>query len=129
LWRIASLWSPAVYAQQPTQAHEEREDRRQEDVVHNMHFADDVLKNKFLEIYVPYQTRLFKIEHAYRDLVRDYLNAQTNGRIIPGPEARKLLDRGTRLQHERLQNLSSYVNQLWEKLPGGVALQAWILEN
>ena len=40
------------------------------------------------------QARLFKIEHGYRDLIKDYLNAQANGQIIPGPQARKLFDRG-----------------------------------
>ncbi len=123
---IAPMWARA---QQPSPMHEEREDRRQEDVVHNMHFADDVPKNKFLEIYVPYQERLFKIEHAYPDLIRNYLDAQKEGRVMPGPQARELLNRGLRLQHERVQNLQGYINQLMEKLPGGVALQGWILEN
>lgn len=127
---IAPLWLLAAHAQQPpSPMHEEREDRRQVDVVHNMHFADDVLKSKFLEIYVPYQERLFKIEHGYRDLIKDYLNAQANDQVIPGPQARKLLERGLRLQRERLANLDGYIGQLKEKLPGGVALQAWILEN
>ena len=126
---VAPVCSSIANAQQPSAMHEEREDRRQEDVVHNMHFADDVLKNKFLVIYVPYQERLFKIEHGYRDLIQAYQTAQANGRIIPGPEARELLTRGQRLQRERLANLAGYISQLKEKLPGGVALQAWILEN
>jgi len=126
---LAPVWSSVARAQQPSPMHEEREDRRQEDVVHNMHFADDVLKNKFLEIYVPYQQRLFKIEHGYRDLIKDYLSAQANGQIIPGPQAKKLLDRGLKLQRDRVQNLHNYIDQLKHKLPGGVTLQAWILEN
>jgi len=126
---IASVWSSSVYAQQPTYAHEEREDHRQEDVVTNMHFADDVLKNKFLEIYVPYQERLFKIDHGYRDLVKEYLAGQSNGQVIPGPQARVLLNRGLKLQHERNENLAGYIAKLEKALPGGVALQAWILES
>src|SRR5580698_6529265 len=107
---ITSGWSSVVHAQStPTYMHEEREDHRQEDVVHNMHFADDVLKNKFLAIYVPYQERLFKIDHGYRDLIKEYLDAQSNGQVISGPHARALLDRGVQLQHERNENLSGYI--------------------
>jgi hypothetical protein len=127
---IAIIWSSAVSAQQlPSQGHEEREDRRQEDVVRNMHFADDVLKNKFLEVYVPYQERLFRINHAYRDLIKDYVQAQANGQILSGDRARRFLDRGRSLQREYFDNLSNYVNSLKQALPGGVALQAWIIED
>src|SRR5271155_850174 len=85
------LWSATAQAQElHSYAHEEREDHRQEDVVTNMHFADDVLKNKFIDIYVPYQERLFKIDHALRDLVSEYLSAQSNGQVIPGPAARDM---------------------------------------
>jgi hypothetical protein len=62
----------------------EREDQRQDEVVHNMHSADNVLKNKFLGIYVPYQERLFKIDHGYRDLVKEYLAARRMDRYRPG---------------------------------------------
>ena len=127
---VASVWASAAYAQQPpTYMHEEREDHRQEDVVHNMHFADDILKNKFLAIYVPYQERLFKIDHGYRDLIKEYLDAQSNGQVISGPHARALLDRGLQLQHERNENLSGYIAKLKKYLPGGVALQAWLVES
>ena len=128
---IAMAWSSVARAQQmPSEAHEEREDRRQEDVVRNMHFADDVLKNKFLVVYVPYQERLFKINHAYRDLIKDYVSAQGNGeKILSGDQARGFLDKGEKLQREYLENLGRYVTQLKQALPGGVALQAWIIEN
>ena len=128
---VAMALSSVARAQQmPSEAHEEREDRRQEDVVRNMHFADDVLKNKFLVVYVPYQERLFKINHAYRDLIKDYVNAQGNGeKILSGDQARGFLDKGEKLQREYLENLGRYVTQLKQALPGGVALQAWIIEN
>jgi methyl coenzyme M reductase alpha subunit len=71
---------------------------------------------------------LFKIDHGYRDFVKEYLADQANGKIIPGPQARKLLERGLKLQHERNENLSSYVDKLKNALPGGVALQAWLVE-
>jgi hypothetical protein len=127
---IATVWSTAVYAQQaPSGAHEEREDRRQEDVVQNMHFADDVLKSKFLVVYVPYQERLFKIDHAFRDLINSYTGAQAGGQILSGDQARKLLERGEVLQREYVENLNGYINKLKQAIPGGVALQAWIIEN
>ena len=124
------MWSATAYAQQlHSEAHEEREDKRQEDVVQNMHFADDVLKNKFLAIYVPYQERLFKIDHGYRDLIKKYLAGQANGQVLSGPQARELLNRGLKLQHERNENLSSYIEKLESAVPGGVALQAWLVES
>jgi hypothetical protein len=94
-----------------------------------MHFADDVLKNKFLVVYVPYQERLFKINHAYRDLIQDYVKAQAGGHILSGDQARKFLDQGRALQRQYLENLSNYVSNLKQALPGGVALQAWIIED
>jgi hypothetical protein len=93
------------------------------------HFADDVLKNKFIDIYVPYQERLFKTDHAFRDLVGEYQSAQANGQVIPGPKARELLNRGLKLQRERNENLSNYIDKLSKALPGGVSLQAWLVEN
>src|SRR5271167_1040034 len=127
---LATLWTSSAHAQQlHTYAHEEREDRRQEDVVQNMHFADDVLKNKFIDIYVPYQERLFKTDHALRDLVTAYESLQANGQVIPGPKARELLQRGLMLQKARNENFSNYIDKLSKAVPGGVALQAWLVEN
>ena len=124
------MWTSTAFAQQMhSEGHEEREDRRQEDVVQNMHFADDVLKNKFIDIYVPYQERLFKINHGFRDLVGDYLSAQANGQVMSGEKARELLNRGLKLQRERNENLSGYIEKLSKALPGGVALQAFLVEN
>src|SRR5271169_1113763 len=106
-----SVWSSTAYAQaMHSEAHEEREDQRQEDVVRNMHFADDVLKNKFLEVYVPYQEQLFHIDHQFRDLVGEYTKA--NGQIIPGPKARELLNRGLKLQRERDAILNTFIERL-----------------
>ncbi len=73
---IASVWSSAAYAQKlHSFTHEELEDHRQENVVKNMHFADDVMKTKFLEFYVPYQERLFHVDHEIRDLTNQYVQA------------------------------------------------------
>src|SRR5277367_6370726 len=126
---VVSLSSMARSQTPPSAFHEEAEDRRQEDIVTNMHFADSVLKQKFLVYYVPYQEKLFKVDHQLRDLVKEYLADQANGQIIPGPKARELLGRGVKLQNERNEILSNYINQLKKWLPGGVALQAWIVEN
>src|SRR5271155_2472868 len=124
------LWSATAQAQElHSYAHEEREDHRQEDVVTNMHFADDVLKNKFIDIYVPYQERLFKIDHGYRDLIKAYLAGQSSGQVLSGPQARELLNRGMMLQRERNENLAAYIGKLEKNLPGGVALQAWLVES
>ena len=74
---IAPVWSSAAYAQKlHSFTHEELEDRRQENVVKNMHFADDVLKTKFLAVYVRYQERLFHVDHEIRDLTNQYVQAE-----------------------------------------------------
>jgi|HubBroStandDraft_4_1064222.scaffolds.fasta_scaffold1457414_1 hypothetical protein len=62
------------------------------------------------------------------DLVRQYLSAQANGQILFVRQAGEFLDRGLTLQRERDDNLNNY-RQLEEALPGGVPLQAWIVEN
>jgi len=97
--------------------------------VRNMHFADNVSKNRFLEVYVPYQERLFHIDHHFRDLVSEYTNAQANGRVMSGQKARELLDRGLKLQRERNENLTNFIDRLMKAVPGGVALQSWLIEN
>jgi hypothetical protein len=127
---VVSMWSSTAFAQaMHSEAHEEREDQRQEDVVRNMHFADDVLKNKFLEVYVPYQERLFRIDHQFRDLVAEYTSAQANGQVMSGQKARELLNRGLKLQRERDDNLTNFIDRLMKAVPGGVALQSWLIEN
>jgi hypothetical protein len=125
-----SAWSSTAYAQAlHSEVHEEREDQRQEDVVRNMHFADDVLKKKFLEVYVPYQERLFHIDHELRDLIIEYVNAQTTGQPMSGQKARELLTRGLKIQSERNEILTTFIGRLMKTEPGGVALQAWLVEN
>src|SRR5215469_7763289 len=99
---VGSAWSSAAHAQQlHSFTHEELEDHRQENVVRNMHFADDVLKAKFLEVYVPYQERLFKVDKQIRDLTSQYLSEQGDGKILSGAQAREILAHGLRLQQKR----------------------------
>jgi hypothetical protein len=82
---IASVWSSAAYAQKlHSFTHEELEDHRQENVVKNMHFADDVMKTKFLEVYVPYQERLFHVDHEIRDLTTQYVQADQQNAVRCG---------------------------------------------
>jgi hypothetical protein len=40
-----------------------------------------------------------------------------------------LLSRGLRFQHEPNENPSKYISNLEKNLPGGVALQAWLVES
>ena len=90
---IASVGSSAAYAQKlHSFTHEELEDHRQENVVKNMHFADDVLKTKFLEFYVPYQERLFHVDHEIRDLTNQYV--QADQQTLSDKEAAKFIARG-----------------------------------
>jgi hypothetical protein len=78
---------------------------------------------------VPYQERLFKTDHAFRDLVGEYLSAQANGLVMSAEKARALLNRGLRLQKERNENLNNYLEKPSKSLPDGVALQAWLVEK
>ena len=48
---------------------------------------------------------------------------------MSGQKARELLNRGLKLQRERDQNLITFIDQLMKAVPGGVALQAWLVEN
>jgi len=125
---VVSVWSSTAYAQaMHSEAHEEREDKRQEDVVRNMHFADDVLKSKFLEVYVPYQERLFHVDHEIRDLTNQYV--QADQQTLSDKEAAKFLARGLKLQNERNEILHNYIEKLKRTVPPSVALRAWEVEN
>lgn len=125
---IGSVWSSTAYAQQlHSFTHEELEDHRQENVVRNMHFADDVLKSKFLEVYVPYQEHLFHVDHQIRDLTNQYL--QADQQTLSDTEARKFLPRGLKLQKERDEILHNYIENLKRTVPASVALRAWEVEN
>jgi hypothetical protein len=125
---IASVWSSAAYAQKlHSFTHEELEDHRQENVVKNMHFADDVLKTKFLAVYVPYQERLFHVDHQIRDLTSQYLQADQS--TLSDKEAKKFLARGLQLQNERNEILHNYIENLRRAVPSSVALRAWEVEN
>jgi hypothetical protein len=124
----ASAWSSAAYAQAPHSfTHEELENRRQENVVKNMHFADDVLRTKFLEVYIPYQERLFHVDHEISELTSQYLKA--NQQTLSDAVAAKLLTRGLKLQNERDVILHNYIEKLKKVLPASVALRAWEVEN
>jgi Na+-transporting NADH:ubiquinone oxidoreductase subunit NqrC len=125
---IASVWSSAAYAQKlHSFTHEELEDHRQENIVKNMHFADDVLKTKFLEAYVPYQERLFHVDHAIRDLTNQYV--QADQQTLSDKEAAKFLARGLKFQNERNEILHNYIETLKKAVPSSVALRAWEVEN
>jgi hypothetical protein len=125
---IASVWSSAAYAQKlHSFTHERLEDHRQENVVKNMHFADDVLKTKFLEAYVPYQERLFHVDHEIRDLTNQYVQADQH--TLSDKEAAKFLARGLKLQNERNEILHNYIENLKKPVPPSVALRAWEVEN
>jgi hypothetical protein len=124
----ASVWSSAAYAQKlHSFTHEELEDHRQENVVKNMHFADDVLKSKFLEVYVPYQEHLFHVDHDIRDLTNQYV--QADQQTLSDKEAAKFLARGLKLQNERNEILHNYIEKLKRTVPPSVALRAWEVEN
>jgi hypothetical protein len=94
-----------------------------------MDCAGDVLKNKFVELYVPYQDQLFHIDCQFRDLVSEYTSAPANGHVMSGQKTRELLNRGLKPQKERDENLSTFIDRLMKAVPGGVALQAWLIEN
>jgi hypothetical protein len=72
--------------------------------VKNMHFADDVLKTKFLEIHVPYQERLFHVDHEIRDLTNQYV--QADQQTLSDREAPKFLARGLKLQNDAMRSFT-----------------------
>jgi hypothetical protein len=48
---------------------------------------------------------------------------------MSGQKARELLNRGLKPQRERDETLSTFIDRLMKAVPGGVALQAWLIEN
>jgi hypothetical protein len=100
---------------------------RQENVEKNMHFADDVMKTKFLEFYVPYQERLFHVDDEIRDLTNQYV--QADQQTLSDKEAANFLARGLKLQNERIEILHNYIENLKKTVPPSVALRSWELEN
>jgi hypothetical protein len=122
------LWISSSAAQnQPSFTREELEDRRQEIVVRNMEL-DDVEKAKFLKVYVPYEERLMRINHAFQDLERKYLNAPIKG-ALSNDQAKELLDRGLKLQNERGDNLHNYAEKLKSVFAPVKVIRAWQIEN
>jgi hypothetical protein len=92
-----------------------------------MHFADDVLKTKFLGVYVPYQERMFHVDHEIRDLTNQYV--QADQQTLSDAEAVKFLARGLKLQNERNEIFHNYIEKLKRAVPASVALRAWEVEN
>jgi hypothetical protein len=83
--------------------------------VKNMHFADDVLKTKFLAVYVRYQERLFHVDHEIRDLTNQYV--QADQQTWSEAEAAKFLARGLKLQNERNEIRRNYIEKLKRTVP------------
>jgi len=92
-----------------------------------MHFTDDVLKTKFLAVYVPYQERLFHVDHEIRDLTNQYVQAYQQ--TLSDAEAAKFLPRGLKLQNERNEILHNYIEKPKRTVPPSLALRAWEVEN
>jgi hypothetical protein len=88
-------------------------------VVKNMHFADDVLKTKFLGVYVPYQERMFHVDHEIRDLTNQYV--QADQQTLSDAEAVKFLARGLKLQNERNEIFHNYIEKLKRAVPASGA--------
>jgi hypothetical protein len=80
-----------------------------------MHFVDDVLKTKFLAVYVPYQERLFHVDHEIRDLTNQYV--QADQQTLSEAEAAKFLARGLKLRNGRNEIRRNYIEKLKRTVP------------
>ena len=104
------------------------ENRRQELVVEAMHFPNAEQRQKFLEVYVPYQEKLMKILKARVKLVEQYASEQKQGSISDA-EAWKILGQSLDLDHDRLRAEEDYVHQLKNVLPAEQILRAYQIET
>ena len=107
---------------------EDIENRRQEIVVAAMKFSDDKQKQKFLEVYVPYQEKLMKILKGRAKLIAQYAEEQKNG-ALPDAEAWKILGQSLDLDEDRLHAEKEYVHQLKDVLPADAILRAYQIET
>jgi hypothetical protein len=104
------------------------ENRRQELVVEAMRFSNKEPRDKFLQVYIPYQQKLMKILKARVKLVEQYAAEQKNG-AISDPEAWKILGKSLDLDNERLAAEEAYVHQLKKVLPADQVLRAYQIET
>ena len=124
----AVLASPfKARADQPL-TREEIENRRQEIVVAAMKFTDDKEKEKFLEVYIPYQEKLMKILKQRVKLIEEFAQAEKNG-SMPEADAWKILGPSLGLDADRLHAEETYVNHLKKILPADKVLRAYQIET
>ena len=107
---------------------EDIENRRQEIVVTAMKFGDEQTKQKFLEVYVPYQEKLMKIMKGREKLLGQFLQKEKNG-AVSDAEASEILGKSLAFGAERLQAEKDYVTQLKKILPAEQVLRAYQIET
>lgn len=123
-----ALASPAMVRADQAVTREDLENRRQELVVAAMKFPDDAAKQKFLEVYVPYQEKLMKILKGREKLIEQFAQEQKNGNISDA-EASQILGKSLGLDGQRLQAEEVYVKQLKKILPTEQVLRAYQIET
>lgn len=104
------------------------EQQRQEIVLKSMDFASDQQKNAFLQIYVPYQKRLFELDVERAVLIEAYAQSQKVA-TLKAQAARELLQHALHGDRKRLDLLDSYVGQLEKILPIQKVIRAYQIEN
>ena len=107
---------------------EDIENRRQEIVVAAMKFSSEQTKQKFLEVYVPYQEKLMKIMKGREQLLTQFLQEQKNG-ALSDPEASQILQKSLAFGGQRLEAENEYVRQLKKILPTEQVLRAYQIET
>ncbi|HTR63593.1 MAG TPA: hypothetical protein VMH37_17920 [Candidatus Binataceae bacterium] len=118
----------ASYAADQAITREDIENRRQEIVVATMKFSDEQLKQKFLEVYVPYQEKLMKIMKGREKLLIQFLQDEKNG-AVSDAEASQILSKSLGFGGQRLEAEKEYVAQLKKILPTEQVLRAYQIET
>lgn len=124
----AALAGPAIARADQAVTREDIENRRQEIVVAAMKFPDDSMKQKFLEVYVPYQEKLMAILKGRVKLIEQFAQEQKNGNISDSG-ASQILGKSLGLDGQRLQAEATYVKQLKKIMPTEQALRAYQIET
>jgi hypothetical protein len=107
---------------------QELEKQRQEIVLKSMDFSSDKEKEAFLQVYVPYQKRLIKLDQERAVLIEAYGQSQKVA-DLKTQAAGDLLRHALQGDRRRVELVGIYLAQLEKVLPIQKVVRAYQIEN
>ena len=104
------------------------EQQRQQIVLKSMDFSSDKEKDAFLQLYVPYQKRLIKLDEERAVLIEAYAQSQKVAGLKT-QAARELLQHALQGDRKRVELVAAYLAQLEKILPIQKVVRAYQIEN